>query len=567
MHRRFFIWLFLAVVLLAASRPTLAQGVKETTENTRMTGTALTPASGLLLMRTEQSADRAQRRFSSLRNNDPIRPRLIDGTLSQFRPEENEALKGQEQWQWKRVAFDEEGSVKERGYYLYAPIDSRKQQVLVLNASGQSETYINGEPRVGDVYNTGYVHLPVLLREGSNQLLFRSGRGQFKVQLYEPPSPVFLHKADKTLPDLVLGQPTDTWGAVIIVNATLKAAEGFTLQTKAPGLTEHTTCVPTIPPLSIRKVGFRIQGPARITDDSIAGTLELHRGVNALAYSIPLELKVVGPNQRRRITFVSQIDDSVQYYSLRPAGPLSPDDPAPALVLSCHGASVEAHGQSGAYSTKSWFHIVAPTNRRPYGYDWEDFGRMDAMEVLDLAQASLKYDPARVYLTGHSMGGHGTWHLGVTYPDRFAAIGPSAGWLSRSSYGRRRSEDTEDSPMAALLNRGKKAGDTIALAANLKQHGVYILHGADDDNVPASQAQRMAEVLGGFHHDWVYHEEPGKGHWWGNEYNDGGSACVDWPFMFDLFARHALPPSTSVRNVEFVTANPGVSSQCHWLGI
>jgi hypothetical protein len=117
------------------------------------------------------------------------------------------------------------------------------------------------------------------------------------------------------------------------------------------------------------------------------------------------------------------------------------------------------------------------------------------------------------------------------------------------------------------VSRCSKSGDTIALAANLKHSGVYILHGADDDNVPASQAQRMAEVLGEFHHDWVYHEEPGQGHWWGNEYNDGGSACVDWPFMFDLFARHALPPSSSVRDVEFVTANPGVSSQCHWLAI
>jgi hypothetical protein len=77
----------------------------------------------------------------------------------------------------------------------------------------------------------------------------------------------------------------------------------------------------------------------------------------------------------------------------------------------------------------------------------------------------------------------------------------------------------------------------------------------------------MAEVLKEFHHDWIYHEEPGKGHWWGNEYNDDGSACVDWPFMFDLFARHALVPSSAVRDVEFVTANPGASSRCHWLAI
>jgi len=27
--------------------------------------------------------------------------------------------------------------------------------------------------------------------------------------------------------------------------------------------------------------------------------------------------------------------------------------------------------------------LVAPTNRRPYGYDWEDWGRADALEVLE----------------------------------------------------------------------------------------------------------------------------------------------------------------------------------------
>ena len=96
---------------------------------------------------------------------------------------------------------------------------------------------------------------------------------------------------------------------------------------------------------------------------------------------------------------------------------------------------------------------------------------------------------------------------------------------------------------------------------------VYILHGGADDNVPASQARRMADVLEEFHHDWAYHEEPGTGHWWGNDFNDGGSACVDWPELFDQFARHALPPAGAVRHVEFTTANPGVASRCHWATI
>jgi predicted esterase len=563
MHKRFLIWICLIIPFLTADVTSVAGGG----QNADPKSASVIPKSGLLLTRSGPSGGRMRRGFGSTRGIDPIRSKLVDGTLRQFYPQEDETLEGQEGMKWKRVELDEKGSVAERGSYLYVPVPSEKQRVLVLNASGHSEAFINGEPRGPDVYNRGDVHLPVLMNEGTNQLLFQGGRGAFKVRLYEPPSPVFLLEVDTTLPDLVVGETIDTWGAVIVINATTEQAKGLSLAIDAPGIASDATKAPPIPPLSIRKIPFHIRGSALTEPGTIAGTLKLSGQARSLQHTMPLNLEVVDPDQARKVTFVSGIDGSVQYFALRAATPASPDDPPPAIVLSCHGAGVQALGQSRAYSTKSWFHLVAPTNRRPYGYDWEDFGRMDAMEVLDIARNSLKHDPSRIYLTGHSMGGHGAWHLAVTYPDRFAATGPSAGWLSRSSYGRRSRENTDESEMESLLRRCQKSGDTVALAANLKHLGVYILHGADDDNVPALQAQRMAEVLGEFHHDWTYHEEPGKGHWWGNEYNDGGSACVDWPFMFDLFARHALAPASAVQDVEFVTANPGVSSRCHWLAI
>ncbi len=561
MHKHFLICIFILLITTGST------SVGKNSKNEDVKYNSIMLKSGLLLSRSDSPERGVRRRFGSMRDADPIRSKFVDGTLPKFRPREDEALAGQDNLKWKGVELDNNGAVPERGSYLYVPYISEKQRVLVMNASGHSEAYVNGEPRSGDVYNRGDVHLPVLMNEGTNQLFFQAGRGSFKVRLYEPPSPVFLLEADTTLPDLVVGETVDTWGAIIVMNATLEQVEGFTLMVDAYGIANKATQVPSIPPLSIRKVGFRIQGTAPYEPGSISCTLKLHEKTGRLSHSIPINLTVVHSDQPRKITFVSDIDGSVQYFALRSATPLSPDDPAPAIVLSCHGAAVQAIGQSRAYSTKSWFHLVAPTNRRPYGYDWEDFGRMDAMEVLDIAMKSLKHDPSRIYLTGHSMGGHGAWYLGVTYPDRFAAVGPSAGWLSRSSYGRRQRENTDESVMESLLNRCQKSGDTVALAANLKHHGIYILHGVDDDNVPASQAQRMAEVLREFHHDWFYHEEPGKGHWWGNEYNDEGSACVDWPFMFDMFARHALSPFSAVRDVEFVTANPGVSSRCHWLAI
>jgi predicted peptidase len=47
--------------------------------------------------------------------------------------------------------------------------------------------------------------------------------------------------------------------------------------------------------------------------------------------------------------------------------------------------------------------------------------------LLDEIVESYAVDTNRVYLTGLSMGGYGTWHLAVEYPGRFAAIAPICG--------------------------------------------------------------------------------------------------------------------------------------------
>jgi dienelactone hydrolase len=226
---------------------------------------------------------------------------------------------------------------------------------------------------------------------------------------------------------------------------------------------------------------------------------------------------------------------------------------------------VEAINQARSYASKSWCHIVSPTNRRPDGFEWEDWGRIDALEVLDDARAKLDFHPERVYLTGHSMGGHGTWILGSIYPDKFGAIGPCAGWLSFWSY-RGATKAENPSAVGQMLIRAESAGDTNALARNLVGKGIYILHGGADSVVRPQQSRMMIEQLKTFHKDFIYHEEPGQGHWWDIS-DEPGADCVDWAPMFDFFARHALPPDKAVRQVDFVTVNPGISAWSHWAGI
>src|SRR5207249_500048 len=121
-------------------------------------------------------------------------------------------------------------------------------------------------------------------------------------------------------------------------------------------------------------------------------------------------------------------------------------------------------------------------------------------------------------------------------------------------------------PIDDIMLRAAAASDTKLLLQNYATHGVYILHGEKDDNVPVDEARTMKGWLGDFHRDFVYHEQPGVTHWWSNS-DEPGAACVDWPPMFDFFARHSRPSTDSVRQVDFTTVNPGISSRCYWLSV
>ncbi|MCC6728320.1 MAG: prolyl oligopeptidase family serine peptidase [Chthonomonadales bacterium] len=532
-----------------------------------LVGLAVAPASGIEIAPTRVLVVGPMAAGGrTLLQGDPVQERIVAGAWRPPHEGETVEMDGGGQRTWRELEAGKDGLFQSRALapgYACAAAQLAAPRVMLLEAAGHSMVYVNGTPHAGDPYEHGYVRLPVALTAGRNALLFSCGRGRLRVRLVDPPAPVLLDTGDLTLPDLIRGRTERLMGAVVVVNASTEPREGLVLAAGAPksGLTR--TRLPWMPPLSVRKVGFalRVSPPRGGGQALLALSLLDPRG--RTLHAAQGALRVREPRQTWKRTFVSGIDGSVQYYAVNPACP-PPGAPAgrPALVLSLHGASVEAIGNADAYAPKTWAHIVCPTNRRPYGFDWEDWGRADAMEVLEEARRTLRTDPARTYLTGHSMGGHGVWHIAATYPDRFAAIGPSAAWISFQSYagGARLPHDDRS---AAIFRRAGASSNTLALAPNYRWHGVYILHGGADDNVPVTEARAMAALLATNHHDWQYHEQPGAGHWWESS-DEPGAECMDWPPMFDMFARHALPPDAAVRDVRFVTVNPGVSARCHW---
>ncbi len=495
---------------------------------------------------------------------DAVEHRLVHGTWKTPKAGEEIGLPDGPKGKWIEIQADEQGWFQHKalqGGYGFATVHSDKERVVLLNARGHRHVYVNGVPRTGDVYNAGITRIAILLRKGTNELLFKGGRGRIQATLdAQKPhdTPVFFEKKDRTLPDVVVGEKgEELWAGVIVTNATTQRRQ-FQITTTPAREMESVFPPLSLPPLTSRKFAILLPPGLDDTGESVDVTLTLSEG-EQIFDNTQLKLRVRRPDQHHRRTFTSRIDGSVQYYGVAPRTGGGPYETKPALFLSLHGASVQGMRQASCYQTKDWGVVIAPTNRRPFGFDWEDWGRIDALEVLALARKRFDTDPRRTYLTGHSMGGHGTWSIAAHLPGRFAAIAPSAGWRDFWSYGGGVTWK-EPTPVQAMLDRAANVSRTLLMEDNYIQHGIYILHGDKDDNVPVGQARFMRERLAKFHPNWAYYEQPGAGHWWGNR-------CMDWPPLFEFLKQNVLPESHTLTKLKFTTISPGINSRCHWLSI
>ncbi|MFN8207298.1 MAG: prolyl oligopeptidase family serine peptidase [Bacteroidales bacterium] len=105
-------------------------------------------------------------------------------------------------------------------------------------------------------------------------------------------------------------------------------------------------------------------------------------------------------------------------------------------------------------------------------------------------EITLKYriDTNRVYLTGVSLGGSGTWYIAARYPDKFAAIAPMSGFTSHL--------DFIDNHIDKLMNIP-----------------IWAFHGKIDQVVPFEETERIIKKLDGKNRDLKFTVEPQVGHW------------------------------------------------------
>lgn len=148
------------------------------------------------------------------------------------------------------------------------------------------------------------------------------------------------------------------------------------------------------------------------------------------------------------------------------------------MILFLHGVSdrgsdveqVKRTGLPSLIEKGQSFPFIIVSPQCPAGDAW--VWKLEALSALiDEVASQYKVDPDRIYVTGLSMGGFGSWALAAYSPERFAAIVPICG------------------------------GGEVTSMPRLKRLPVWAFHGAKDDVVPVERTQQLVDALAQLHGD------------------------------------------------------------------
>ncbi len=180
------------------------------------------------------------------------------------------------------------------------------------------------------------------------------------------------------------------------------------------------------------------------------------------------------------------------------------------MIVFLHGAGergdrverVAIHGPPKIVKTKKDFPFIVLSPLCARGQWWKS---EVLVKLIDEIISRHPVDRDRVYLTGLSMGGYGSWDLATKFPDRFAAVAPICG------------------------------GGKPETVASIKHLPVWVFHGAKDSVVPLKRSQGMVDALkkiGGNVRFTVY---PDANH-------DSWTKSYDNPELYEWFLKHRRKP-------------------------
>lgn len=164
------------------------------------------------------------------------------------------------------------------------------------------------------------------------------------------------------------------------------------------------------------------------------------------------------------------------------------------------------------------FIVVMPQCRADRTWMFLDM-QGQALAALEESIKEFRGDRERVYLTGISMGGYGTWDLAAKYPGRFAALVPICGGI--------RGPERFPQLHVSLVDDPKIADPYAETARRVGKTPVWMFHGAEDESVPVEESRKMARALEEAHANVRYTEYAGVGHnSWDRAYAEPG--LIQW---------------------------------------
>lgn len=167
----------------------------------------------------------------------------------------------------------------------------------------------------------------------------------------------------------------------------------------------------------------------------------------------------------------AEIEINLQYLLYLPENYHSTEEKFP-LVIFLHGSGergsdlekVKMHGPPKLVENGKDFPFILVAPQCPEGKRWT-YLLLELSILIDEIQTQYKVDTNRIYLTGLSMGGQGTWTLAMYQTKRFAAISPICGW-----------------------------SDTFEVC-KLKDLPIWVFHGAKDQVIPIEHSQQMVDAI------------------------------------------------------------------------
>jgi len=201
------------------------------------------------------------------------------------------------------------------------------------------------------------------------------------------------------------------------------------------------------------------------------------------------------PTQKGRLVraYRSRVDGSVQPYALT-----IPDKWDGRLDVVLHGRGgtlnevsfIASHSTTNALPLEQHHMTLEVFGRVNNAYRWA--GETDVFEAIASVRQRYRFDENKVVLRGFSMGGAGTWHLSLHYPDLWAAAEAGAGFTDTKRYAK---QDNLPPHQDATLH----IYDAVDYALNAFNFPLVGYCGEDDKSVPCTTLMREELMKEGFH--------------------------------------------------------------------